>query len=72
MSHINSVSLSLAVADVLIDAASVLGGEATLKILYMKLVEVRSCIMQCWKQFLKTIFLSYLFNLHLYYSLIAY
>lgn len=28
-----------AVADVLIDAASVLGGEATLKILYMKLVE---------------------------------
>ncbi|XP_010663227.1 transportin MOS14 isoform X2 [Vitis vinifera] len=33
-----------AVADVLIDAASVLGGEATLKILYMKLVEaVASC-----------------------------
>ncbi|KAK9278154.1 hypothetical protein L1049_027713 [Liquidambar formosana] len=33
-----------AVADVLIDAASVLGGEATLKILYMKLVEaVGSC-----------------------------
>lgn len=31
----------LAVADVLIDAALVLGGEATLKILYMKLVEVR-------------------------------
>lgn len=30
----------LAVADVLIDAALVLGGEATLKILYMKLVEV--------------------------------
>ena len=30
----------IAVADVLIDAASVLGGEATLKILYMKLVEV--------------------------------
>lgn len=32
----------LDVADVLIDAALVLGGEATLKILYMKLVEVRS------------------------------
>lgn len=29
-----------AVADALIDAALVLGGEATLKILYMKLVEV--------------------------------
>ena len=29
-----------AVADVLIDGALVLGGEATLKILYMKLVEV--------------------------------
>lgn len=35
----------LAVADVLIDAASVLGGDATLKILYMKFVEVGSiCI----------------------------
>ncbi|GAV74387.1 Xpo1 domain-containing protein [Cephalotus follicularis] len=33
-----------AVADVLIDAASVLGGDATLKILYMKLIEaVASC-----------------------------
>lgn len=32
----------LDVADVLIDAALVLGGEATLKILYMKLVEVCS------------------------------
>lgn len=32
----------LAVADVLIDAALVLGGEPTLKILYMKLVEVRN------------------------------
>ncbi|KAJ0047505.1 hypothetical protein Pint_15346 [Pistacia integerrima] len=31
-----------AVADVLIDAASVLGGDATLKILYTKLVEVRT------------------------------
>ncbi|RVX18662.1 Transportin MOS14 [Vitis vinifera] len=31
----------IAVADVLIDAASVLGGEATLKILYMKLVEAQ-------------------------------
>lgn len=31
----------LAVADVLIDAASVLGGDATLKILYVKLAEVR-------------------------------
>jgi hypothetical protein len=30
----------LAVADVLIDAASVLGGDATLRILYKKLVEV--------------------------------
>lgn len=30
-----------AVADVLIDAALVLGGDATLKILYMKLIEVR-------------------------------
>lgn len=29
-----------AVADVLIDAALVLGGDATLKILYMKLIEV--------------------------------
>lgn len=34
----------IAVADVLIDAASVLGGEATLKILYMKLVEVRNLL----------------------------
>ncbi|KAH7550395.1 hypothetical protein JRO89_XS13G0184600 [Xanthoceras sorbifolium] len=33
----------LAVADVLIDAASVLGGDATLKILYMKLVEGVAC-----------------------------
>ncbi|KAL3528279.1 hypothetical protein ACH5RR_007601 [Cinchona calisaya] len=32
-----------AVADVLIDGALVLGGEATLKILYMKLVEALSC-----------------------------
>ncbi|KAL5747312.1 hypothetical protein ACOSP7_024309 [Xanthoceras sorbifolium] len=32
-----------AVADVLIDAASVLGGDATLKILYMKLVEGVAC-----------------------------
>lgn len=32
-----------AVADVLIDAASVLGGEVTLKILYMKLVEAVAC-----------------------------
>ena len=32
----------LAVADVLTDAASVLGGDATLQILYMKLVE--ACI----------------------------
>ncbi|KAI5683582.1 hypothetical protein M9H77_04810 [Catharanthus roseus] len=32
-----------AVADVLIDAAIVLGGEVTLKILYMKLVEALSC-----------------------------
>ncbi|KAJ4851378.1 Transportin mos14 [Turnera subulata] len=32
-----------AVADVLIDAASVLGGDATLKILYMKLAEAKSC-----------------------------
>ena len=31
----------LAVADVLIDAALVLDGDATLKILYVKLVEVR-------------------------------
>lgn len=30
----------VAVADVLIDAASVLGGDATLQILYKKLVEV--------------------------------
>jgi len=30
----------LAVADVLIDAASVLGGDATLRILYVKLAEV--------------------------------
>lgn len=30
----------LAVADVLIDAASVLGGDETLKILYIKFVEV--------------------------------
>ena len=30
----------LAVADVLSDAASVLGGDAMLQILYMKLVEV--------------------------------
>lgn len=30
----------IAVADVLIDAASVLGGDATLKILYLKFVEV--------------------------------
>ncbi|XP_021292481.1 transportin MOS14 [Herrania umbratica] len=33
----------LAVADVLSDAASVLGGDATLQILYMKLVEAISC-----------------------------
>lgn len=31
-----------AVADVLIDAALVLGGDATLRILYVKLVEVRT------------------------------
>ena len=37
----------LAVADVLTDAASVLGGDATLQILYMKLVEV--CII--WLQY---------------------
>lgn len=30
----------VAVADILIDAASVLGGDATLQILYKKLVEV--------------------------------
>jgi transportin-3 len=30
----------LAVTDVLIDAASVLGGDATLRILYVKLYEV--------------------------------
>ncbi|KAJ6882128.1 transportin MOS14-like [Populus alba x Populus x berolinensis] len=33
-----------AVADVLIDAASVLGGDATLRILYVKLVEARTCL----------------------------
>ncbi|XWS48098.1 hypothetical protein CRYUN_Cryun13aG0043800 [Craigia yunnanensis] len=33
----------LAVADVLSDTASVLGGDATLQILYMKLVEAVSC-----------------------------
>ncbi|KAF2316021.1 hypothetical protein GH714_040816 [Hevea brasiliensis] len=32
-----------AVADVLIDAASVLGGDATLKILYVKLAEAQAC-----------------------------
>lgn len=41
----------LDVADVLIDAALVLGGEATLKILYMKLVEVRSHSLWCRKVF---------------------
>ncbi|KAG6754016.1 hypothetical protein POTOM_042024 [Populus tomentosa] len=34
----------VAVADVLIDAASVLGGDATLRILYVKLVEARTCL----------------------------
>ena len=34
----------LAVADVLTDAASVLGGDATLQILYKKLVEVHVII----------------------------
>ncbi|KAJ6970394.1 transportin MOS14-like [Populus alba x Populus x berolinensis] len=33
-----------AVTDVLIDAASVLGGDATLRILYMKLYEARTCL----------------------------
>ncbi|XP_031105529.1 transportin MOS14 [Ipomoea triloba] len=38
-----------AVADTLIDAALVLGGEATLKILYMKLVEAVSCCATDWR-----------------------
>nr|GMC60457.1 transportin MOS14 isoform X1 [Ipomoea batatas] len=38
-----------AVADALIDAALVLGGEATLKILYMKLVEAVSCCATDWR-----------------------
>ena len=41
----------LDVADVLIDAALVLGGEATLKILYMKLVEVRNYFLCLNKHF---------------------
>ncbi|CAH9146539.1 unnamed protein product [Cuscuta epithymum] len=38
-----------AVADALIDAALVLGGEATLKLLYMKLVEAVSCCASDWR-----------------------
>lgn len=38
-----------AVADALIDAALVLGGEATLKILYMKLVEAVNCCGTDWR-----------------------
>lgn len=43
-----------AVADVLIDAASVLGGDATLKILYVKLCEV--CI-----TYFDTLIISFVF-----------
>lgn len=38
----------VAVADVLIDAASVLGGDATLRILYKKLVEVSIILFNSW------------------------
>lgn len=39
-SCLTELELLTAVADVLIDAASVLGGDAALRILYMKLDEV--------------------------------
>lgn len=55
-----------AVADVLIDAASVLGGDSTLKILYMKLFEVCSYLFDAVKILVnlvtfcrKNIFLEY-------------
>lgn len=54
----------LAVADVLIDAASVLGGDATLRILYNKLVEVRIILFDAgtvlffWRKIYRKILIS--------------
>ena len=48
----------LAVADVLTDAASVLGGDATLQILYKKLLEVHVIIIILDSQIVFSIFIT--------------
>ena len=48
----------LAVADVLTDAASVLGGDATLQILYQKLLEVHVIIIILDSQIVFSIFIT--------------